>query len=107
MSDLLALLGLFFGAALGQFTVAVGWVAAAAAIAAGYFKRSWFSIQFIALVGSLIARFLFKDTAVDLKLGGLAGSLVFNFILYLIIGCAGYAVGWLVMRVLRKDAEVD
>lgn len=42
-----------------------------------------------------------------MKLGGLAGSLVFNFILYLGIGCVGYAIGWLVMRVLRKDAEAD
>jgi hypothetical protein len=107
MSDLLAFLGLFLGAALGQFTVAIGWIAAAAAIAAGYFRRSWFSLQLIALVGSLIAHFLFKDTAVDLKLGGLAGNLLFNFMIYLIIGSVGYAVGWLVMRVLRKDAEVD
>ncbi len=44
MSETLAFLGLFLGAALGQFTVAIGWIAAAAAIAAGYGKRSWFSI---------------------------------------------------------------
>lgn len=107
MSEILAFLGLFLGAALGQFTVAIGWIAAAAAIAAGYFKRSWFSLQFIALIGGLVARFLFKDTTADMKLGGLAGSLVFNFILYLIIGCAGYAIGWVVRRVLRKDTEAD
>lgn len=101
----LAFLGLFLGAALGQFTVALGWLAAVAAIVSGYCRAGWFSIQLIGAIGGLVAVFVFKGTAVDMKMGGLAGKMGFNLIVYMLIGCVGYALGWVVMRILRKGAE--
>lgn len=105
MDDLSAIAGLLLGSALGQFTVYLGWVALVVALLAGYFRLGWFSVGLVGLLGGLAAKFLFAGTELDQKLGGLPGQLVFNTVLYLLIACAGYAVGWLVMRVLRKDAD--
>lgn len=103
--NLAILLGLFFGTALGQFSVVPGWVALGLAAVAGHRRASWFSIQIIGVLGGLAASFIFKGTAVDLKWGGLPGNVLFNTLVYMLIACAGYAVGWLVMRVLRKGAD--
>lgn len=99
------LVGIFLGAALGQFTIAAGWCAAAAGIICGYRRSSWLSVQMIGLVGGLVAWFIFKDSVVALQMGGLPGQFMFNVFVYIIIASVGYALGWIVMRVLRKDGE--